>query len=92
MNEKKLVEVVAEKYQGKPATILCARYWYRGVVHEVGQDYIHLTDVRAVEVTVAASEKKPEKEYPVPSDMLISADAIEQVCQPTWASHEMPKR
>jgi hypothetical protein len=85
-----LLEAIAEIYHGKPAAILCARYWYRGVVAEVGKNYIHLTNVRAVEVTGAANTEHPQTEDPVPSDMLISSDAIEQVCQPTWAWFEMP--
>ena len=89
---KKLLDVIAEVYLGKPAAILCARYWYRGMVHEVGQNYILLTNVRAVEVTGAASTERPQTEDPVPSDMIINADAIEQVCQPTWAWHEMPSK
>ena len=90
VTNKGLLDVIAEIYGGKPAAILCARYWYRGVVSEVGRNYIHLTNVRAVEVTGAASMERPQTEDPVPSDMLISADAIEQVCQPTWAWFEMP--
>jgi len=87
---RKLLDVIAEKYSNKPLAILCARYWYRGMVHEVGQNYIWLTNVRAVEVTGAAATAQPQTEDPVPSDMIISADAIEQVCQPTWVWHEMP--
>ena len=79
-----------EQYVGEPLAILCARYWYRGMVRKVGQDFVKLSDVRAVEVTGAATSLVPQTEDPVPSDMTISVGAIEQVCQPAWVWHEMP--
>ena len=79
-----------KEYIGEPLAILCARYWYRGMVRVVGQDYVKLSDVRAVEVTGAATSLVPQTEDPVPSDMIISVGAIEQVCQPAWVWHEMP--
>ena len=86
---KTIAREIAE-YINEPLAILCARYWYRGMVRAVGTDYVKLSDVRAVEVTGAATSVVPQTEDPVPSDMIISVGAIEQVCQPAWVWHEMP--
>lgn len=88
--EKTLADVIRENYSEQPLAILCARYWYRGIVVEAGKDYITLSHVRAVEVTGPAASAQPQTEDPVPSDMTISTGAIEQFCQPLWVWHEMP--
>jgi len=88
--ERTLAEVIADKYIGQPLAILCARYWYRGIVVEAGKDFVSLSHVRAVEVTGPAASASPQTEDPVPSDMTISTGAIEQFCQPLWVWHEMP--
>lgn len=85
-----LAEVIAEQYLNAPLAILCARYWYRGIVVAAGKDYVTLSHVRAVEVTGPAASAQPQTEDPVPSDMTISTGAIEQFCQPLWVWHEMP--
>lgn len=77
------------KYKDEPIGVLCARYWYRGILSEVGEDYILLTNPRAVEVTGPASAATPSTEDPIPSDLIISTNAIEQLCWPTWVSHEL---
>jgi len=74
--------VISEQYVDQPIAILCARYWYRGIVREAGLDYVTLSNVRAVEVTGPAANDRPNTEDPVPSDMTISIGAIEQFCQP----------
>lgn len=85
-----LADVIAEEYMDQPLAILCARYWYRGIVKAAGKDYITLSHVRAVEVTGPAASAVPQTEDPVPSDLTISTGAIEQFCQPLWVWHEMP--
>ena len=85
--DKSIADVIAEHYLGQPLAILCARYWYRGIVSEVGRDYVTLSEVRAVEVTGPAANATPQTEDPVPSDMTISTGAIEQFCQPLWVWH-----
>lgn len=87
--DKSLADVLAEDYLGQPLAVLCARYWYRGIVQEAGKDYITLSHVRAVEVTGPAAADTPQTEDPVPSDMTISIGAIEQFCQPLWVWHEL---
>ena len=77
------------KYLGQPIAILCARYWYRGILQEIGADTIVLSNVRAVEQTGPSNNASPAQEDVVPSDMIISLDAMEQFCQPAWVWHEM---
>ena len=89
-SDKTIADVIAENYLNEPLAILCARYWYRGIVSDVGRDYVTLSHVRAVEVTGPAASDHPQTEDPVPSDMTISTGAIEQFCQPLWVWHEMP--
>lgn len=89
VSDKGITEVIAEKYLGQPLAILCARYWYRGIVAEAGRDYVTLSHVRAVEVTGPAASAAPQTEDPVPSDLTISTAAVEQFCQPLWVWHEL---
>lgn len=79
-----IADVIREEFLNQPLAILCARYWYRGIVSRVGKDFIVLSHVRAVEVTGPAAGRQPNTEDPVPSDMIISTGAIEQACQPLW--------
>jgi len=85
--EMSIADIIREEYLNKPLAILCARYWYRGIVSRVGKDFVVLSHVRAVEVTGPAAGNTPNTEDPVPSDMIISTGAIEQACQPLWCWH-----
>lgn len=78
-----------KSYEGQPIAILCARYWYRGILKEVGEDHALLTNPRAVEVTGSASQDRPEREDVIPSDLMVRLDFVEIVCQPSWVYHEM---
>jgi hypothetical protein len=83
---KILADAIAEKYIGDHISILCARYWYRGVVKEVGDNYIVLSNPAAVEVTGSASATAPTREDPIPGDIVIAVDAIELVGQMAWSN------
>jgi hypothetical protein len=86
--ERTMADRIAD-FTGKPVAILCARYWYRGVVEEVGKDFVTLSNVRAVEVTGPAGGQRPATEDEVPSDMSISLWAVEQFCRPGWVAWEL---
>lgn len=73
-----------KRYEQQPISILCARYWYRGICAEVGADYVVLSNPRAVEVTGSSQSERPEREDQIPSDLIIRLDFIEQICWPTW--------
>ena len=81
-----------KSYEGQPVAILCARYWYRGILKEIGEDHVLLTNPRAVEVTGSAQQDHPEREDIIPSDLMIRIDFMEIVCQPAWVYHEMDKK
>lgn len=53
MSEKKKTcpEWIGEKFMGEPVAVLCMRYWYRGRLAEVGEDFIVLTEAKAIEET-----------------------------------------
>lgn len=80
------------RYMHEPIAILCVRYWYRGIVKEVGDNYVILGDPFAVEETGPTTDPEPRFETAIPSDLLISFAAIEIVCQPTWAFHGYDKK
>lgn len=76
-------------YLDAPIAILCMRYWYRGILSEVGTDYVVLTNARAVEITGRATNTTPQTEDVIPSDVLLKTAVIEIVCWPTWVSAGM---
>jgi hypothetical protein len=59
---------------------------YRGLLAHVGDQALVLKDACAVEETGAANNKEPKQETPIPSDVIISLDCIENICIPTWAN------
>ena len=61
---------------------------YRGFVVEVSDQAIVLDDVHAVEETGPADTEAPKKETKVPSKMMVSLDAVENICCPTWSSYQ----
>ena len=74
-----------ETYLGQPIAILCARYWYRGIVHSLTDDTVTLKKPYCVEVTGPNNSIKPCTEDILSSDIHIAFDAIEVISQPTWA-------
>lgn len=84
-----LLDVIAS-YTGQPVAILCNRYWYRGVVRDVGTDYLVLDPARVVTDTGPFNAERPNAEAAIPSPLVIAAGTIEQFCQPGWAWFEMP--
>jgi len=75
---------------GQPVAFLCARYWYRGMLQEVGDDFVTLTHAYAVESTGPANQASAVTEDPIPSDLTIALGALEQICQPLWVWKDMP--
>ena len=77
-------------YTGQPIAVLCSGSWYRGVLKEVGTDYIILDPARAVAQTGPFNAEKPAVESAIASAAIVSAANVELVCQPAWAWFEMP--
>ena len=82
----KLSEYLASK-KGEPVAILCMRYWYRGILSEVEDDFIVLENALAIEQTGPAAGDHAVTEDPIPSAVVIKTMAIEIVCWPTWCYH-----
>jgi len=74
-------------YLEQPIAILCMRYWYRGILREVGKNYCVLDPVRAVEVSGPATAQSTQTEDIIPSRVVLKLDVIELVCQPTWVAN-----
>jgi hypothetical protein len=81
-----------KQYVGQPIACLCARYWYRGILKEIGEDHIVMINPRAIEVTGPANATTPEREDIIPGDLMIRIDFMEIVCQPSWVYHEMSEK
>lgn len=73
-----------KQYLDNPVAVMCIRYWFRGILKEVGEDYIVISNPYAVITTGKSSGKQPETEDAIPSDLFISMATIEIVCQPAW--------
>jgi hypothetical protein len=81
--------IIREDYMNQPIAIWCARYTYRGIVKEVGEDFVTLSNPWAVEATGEAAGAVPTREDPIPSDLTISLGSVEQFCQPGWVAHQL---
>lgn len=73
-----------ERFLNEPVAVLCVRYKYRGIVSEVGEDFVVLSNAFAVISGDSATSETIQREDTVPSDLMISLDAIESICQPVW--------
>lgn len=83
---KILGDILAERFLDENVSILCARYWYRGKLVEVGDNYAVLANPAAVQVTGSASASAPASEDPIPGDIVIALDAIELVGVMGWSN------
>ena len=77
-------------YQGQRVALICARFTYRGIVAEVGEDFIVLSNAVSVEVTGASNSEEPSTEDPINGPVTIKHDAIEILFQPRWVDAPLP--
>jgi len=77
---------------GEAIAILCARYCYRGIIAEVHNDSVVLSNPYAVETTGLATAARATTETPIPSDVCILFGAIELIYQPVWCFHGYEKK
>ncbi len=73
-----------QRFLNEPISVLCMRYWYRGILSEVGTDYIVLSDPWAVEQAGPAASNSAIQEDKLPTDLMIKTMAIEMVTRPNW--------
>lgn len=78
------IEAVLSEHLGQPIGILCARYWYRGILSEIGDRWVRLTNAYCVEQTGVFTATKATIEEPFPSDVLLKLDFVEIIAQPAW--------
>jgi hypothetical protein len=81
MNKK----VYFERIKGEAVAILCARYWWRGIVAEVGDDGLILGGSILVYETGKMDGNQPKSEEACGADTFISYDAIELIGQFPWS-------
>jgi len=83
--DKGKFEDFLSKYIGEPIAILCMRYWYRGILSKIGDDFIVLNEAKAITETGPASNATPQREDAIPGPLAIKTAVIEIACQPGWA-------
>lgn len=76
-------------FVGKAVVIWCARYTYRGILAEVGEECLVLKQPWMIEIAAMANGEKAQAEDRLFSDLVINLGAIEQVQITRWAGHEI---
>lgn len=79
-----------EKFVGEKVAVICSRFQYRGVLSEVGDDYVILAHATAVEDSGSASRDAPVTEDAISSSIFIHIDSIELFYQPNWCHAPLP--
>ena len=81
-----------EKKKGEAIMISCVKFCFRGIVSEVGEDHVILTQSYNVFETGNLTAINPAREEPILGDNCIMYDAIENVFQPVMAFHGYDKK
>ena len=79
-------------YMGQAVAVLCPKWFYRGVVKNVGGGVLTLFPAFAVSISGAATSTIPLEECSVSGDVFIPLAAMEMLCQPPWASYGIGKK
>ena len=74
-----------ESKKGEAVAILCSRYWWRGIIAEVGENEVVLADTFLVYEAGPMDGAKAKSEEACGTDTLVSFDAIELAGQFPWA-------
>lgn len=88
--ERTLLEALDDEFRGEKIVVLCARYQYRGILSEVGDDHFVLANAVAVESASSATSERANIEDPIGSSIVIKSDSIESVWKPLWADAPLP--
>jgi hypothetical protein len=81
---------VAEKFVGQKVAVMCARYQYRGVLSEVNDDCLILSNATSVEISGASQSEHPQTEDAIGGSVVIKSDAVEILYQPPWCNAKLP--
>ena len=84
-----IFESVSE-LRGQKVAALCGRYQYRGVLSDVTDDGISLSNAACVEISGRSNADAPETEDNIGSTVFIMKRAIEIVYQPQWVNADLP--
>lgn len=82
--------VVAQEYIGQKVAVMCARYQYRGVLSEVNEDCLVLSNATSVEISGSSQSERPQTEDNIGGSIVIKCDAVEILYQPPWAQAPLP--
>jgi len=77
-------------YSNQKIAVLCNRYTYRGILSEIGREYLILSDAAAVERSGASNVERPVCEDPINGSLLIMAQSVELIFQPKWCFAPLP--
>ena len=77
---------------GEAIFLNCVRWGYRGIVEEVSNDGVLLSNPNMIFESSSYTDVKVKEEYSIPSDLFISLDAIETILQPTWCFEGYDKK
>jgi hypothetical protein len=81
-----------EKRKGEPVAILCSRYWWRGIIAEVGDNEVILADTYLIIETGKMDNVKAKTEEACGTDTMVSFDAIELCGQFPWCFEGYDKK
>lgn len=83
-------DMLRETYLGQRIAVLCVRYHYRGVLAEVGEDFMILSNATIVELSGPSNNETPSSEDPMNGSAIIKLDAIEIAHQVRWTESPLP--
>lgn len=81
---------VVKQYVGQKVAVLCTRYQYRGVLSDVSETHITLSNACAVEISGPSSANTPNTEDIIGTSVHINVRAVELVYQPNWCFAPLP--
>ena len=81
---------ICESYKGQKVAVLAARYQYRGIMSEVTDDRITLSNACTVENSGPCSGARPSVEDPILGSVHIAMNAVEIVYQTNWVHAPLP--
>ena len=85
----RITDVMA-RFVGQKVAVICARYQYRGILSEIGQDYLILAHATSVETSGPSAAERPSQEDIIGGSITISTDAVELFYQPNWVNAPLP--
>ena len=79
-----------KQFIGQRIAVLCVRFQYRGILTEVGDNYLVLANATAVEISGSSMAERPNTEDNCNGSITLKTDAIELAHQPKWVYAPLP--